>query len=207
MKNFKKIKYIILAILFLSWIIFLISAFFLWINLENFFQNLNLNKNEKTILILLFFTFRTYFLIPSTILILLAWYILQDFYLTLTISTIWVSIWIIQAYFIGKFLWEDIKNKKIIDYQKKIKENWFKFIFLFSLIPIFPLDLVYYAAASSNYDIRKYFLAGILWELPLIIIYSYLWKEAERYTHLIIWTFILIFLLFLIVKFAKNKKI
>jgi len=31
-----------------------------------------------------------------------------------------------------------------------------------SLVPIIPVDLVYYAAALSKYNIKKFFLAGIL---------------------------------------------
>jgi hypothetical protein len=35
-------------------------------------------------------------------------------------------------------------------------------IFFGSLIPVLPVDLIYYAAALSKYDIRKFFLAGIM---------------------------------------------
>jgi hypothetical protein len=29
-------------------------------------------------------------------------------------------------------------------------------------VPIIPVDLIYYAAALSKYDVKKFFLAGIL---------------------------------------------
>ena len=88
---------------------------------------------------------------------------------------------------------------------EKIKENWFKVIFFGSLIPVLPVDLIYYAAALSKYDIKKFFLAWILWETPLIILYCYMWAEAEKYFAYIVWIFTILWTLYVFYILYKHK--
>lgn len=208
MKKNTTLKIIILF--FIIWIFLLIYSYFSGFKIENFFDKNNYSLELKIFIIFLLYFFRNYLLVPSTFLILLTGYLLQNFYLSFFVSLIWVWIWIIQTYFVGKTIWEEFwKNKRfkrIKIYQEKFKKNWFKFIFFSTLVPILPVDIIYYAAASTNYDFKKFFLAGILWELPLIILYSYLWKDAEKYSNLIILSFIILWLLYLIYLFFENKK-
>lgn len=205
----KNFSIILIIFLFIIWISFWFYSYLNWIDLKHFFYWDNFSLETKIFFLSLLYIFRNYLLIPSTILILLTWFVLKDFYLTLAISTIWVGIWILQTYFVWKTfsenLWDSEKFKIIKNYKEKIKENGFQVIFFASLIPIIPVDLVYYAAALSKYDIKKFFLAGILWELPLIILYSYLWKNAEKYIFFIWWFFLILGIIYFSYKFFKKE--
>ena len=193
----RKITLWIIIWLFSIWIIFVLISYFYWIDLKELFVKWNISIEEKVWLIALLYIFRNYLLIPSTVLILITWFILQNFILTLVISTIWVWVWILQTYFVWSNLsWE----------LEKIKQNWFKVIFFASLVPIIPVDLVYYAAALSKYNIKKFFLAGILWEFPLIVLYSYLWKEADKYTKYIIIFFVTLWIFYFSYLYLKEKR-
>lgn len=206
----KNLSVFLIIWLFIIWIWFWIYAYLSGIDLKDFFSWNKFSLETKIFFLSLLYIFRNYLLIPSTILILLTWFILRDFWLTLAISTIWVGIWILQTYFVWKTFSKNLENSKkfqvIENYRKKIKENWFQVIFFASLIPIIPVDLVYYAAALSKYDIKKFFLAGILWELPLIILYSYLWKNAEKYIFFIWWFFIILGIFYFSYKFFRREK-
>ena len=199
----------IIIILFVIGIVTSLTMYVSWFKFEDFLEEHNFWMWVKISFLLLFFTFRNYFFIPSTIVILLAWFILQDFWPTLIVSEIWVWIWLLQTYFVGKtFEWhfENTNKFRVIkSYMKKIKENWFKVIFFGSLIPVLPVDLIYYAAALSKYDIRKFFLAGIMWETPLIILYCYMWAEAEKYFAYIIWIFTILWTLYAFYLLYKHK--
>lgn len=201
---------ILIIFLFIIWISWAIYAYFSGFDLKIFFENSSYGIYTKIWIMSLLYIFRNYLFIPSTLLILLTWFILQDFVITLIISTIWVWIGILQTYFVWVTLADEIKKNKhyevIKSYQEKIKKNWFKVIFFASLVPIIPVDLVYYAAATTKYDIRKFFLAGLLWEFPLIVLYSWLWKEAEKYIFQIIWVFVILWILYFWYLFWKKKK-
>ncbi len=206
----RKIILWIIIWLFSIWIIFVLISYFYWIDLKEFFARRSISIEGKVCLIALLYIFRNYLLIPSTVLILLTWFILQNFILTLVVSTIWVWVWILQTYFVWSNLSWELENKKysktIKSYQEKIKQNWFKVIFFASLVPIIPVDLVYYAAALSKYNIKKFFLAGILWEFPLIVLYSYLWKEADKYTKYIIIFFVTLWIFYFSYLYRKEKR-
>jgi len=204
----------IIVLLFILWICSSLLLYISWFNFELFFQNLNLNVYYKIIIILLIYTFRNYLIIPSTVVILFSWFLFQNFFLWLIINIIWVSIWILQTYFVGYILWDNfIENRlfdKISKYKDKIKENWFKVIFIWAFFPIITVDVFYYSAWLIKYNILKCFIAWLLWELPLIILYSYLWKEASKYSQYIwsiaVWILILFFLYYYIKKTIKTEK-
>ena len=207
-KKKKRLLSYIIAFLFILWIFTSLFLYFSWFNFELFFQNLNLNIYYKILIILLIYTFRNYLLIPSTAVILFSWFLFQNFLLGLVVNLIWVSIWIIQTYFVGYILRDNFNNNylfdKITKYKDKIKENWFKVIFIWAFFPIITVDIIYYSAWLIKYNITKCFIAWLLWQLPLIILYSYLWKEASRYSQYIwniaIWILLMIFLYYYIKK-------
>ncbi|RAL57784.1 hypothetical protein BLD25_00295 [Candidatus Gracilibacteria bacterium GN02-872] len=206
----RKITLGIIIGLFSIGIIFVLISYFYGIDLKELFVKGNISIEEKVGLIALLYIFRNYLLIPSTVLILITGFILQNFILTLVVSTIGVGVGILQTYFVGSNLSGELENKKysktIKSYQEKIKQNGFKVIFFASLVPIIPVDLVYYAAALSKYDVKKFFLAGILGEFPLIVLYSYLGKEADKYTKYIIIFFVTLGIFYFSYLYRKEKR-
>lgn len=214
-KNRKRLLSYIIFFLFILWICSSLFLCFSWFNFELFFQNLNLNIYYKIVIILLFYTFRNYLLIPSTAVILFSWFLFQNFLLGLIVNLIWVSIWIFQTYFVGYILRDNFNNNRLFDkitkYKHKIKENWFKVIFIWAFFPIVTVDIIYYSAWLIKYNITKCFIAWLLWQFPLIILYSYLWKEASRYSQYIwniaVWILLIIFLYYYIKRSIKRKKL
>lgn len=212
-KKNKKIFTFIVIFLFFIWITSSLYLYFSWFNFETYFWKLELNIYYKILIILFIYIFRNYLFIPSTVIILFAWFFLQNFLLTCIISIIWVSIGVLQAYFVGYIFWEDLKEKKsfqlITQYNQKIQNDGFKVIFLWAFFPIIPVDILYYSAWLVKYSLIKSYLAGILWEMPLIILYSYLWKEALKYSDyfLYIWGALWIwYIIYLLIKKLFYKK-
>lgn len=207
-KTIKHILKILIILFFVLWIFTSVYLYFLWFDFELFFQNLHLNIYSKIIIILIIFAFRNYFLIPSTVVILLSWFFLQNFLLWFIVNTIWVGIWILQTYLVWYVLWEDLnKNKlfnKILKYKNKIKENWFQVIFIWAFFPIITVDVFYYTAWIIRYNVIKCLIAWLLWELPLILLYSYLWKEASRYKDYFIYIAILLIILYIFYYYIKK---
>ncbi len=199
---------IIIALLFIFWITSSIFLYFSWFNFELFFQNLNLNIYYKIIIILLIYTFRNYLLVPSTVIILFSWFFLQNFLLSLIVNIIWVGIGILQTYFVGYIFWEDLhKNKlfnKVSKYKDKIQNNWFKVIFLWAFFPVITVDVFYYTAWIIKYSVTKCFLAWLLWEMPLIILYSYLWKEASKYSDYFLYIAIILIIAYILYYYIKK---
>ncbi|MGE4443611.1 MAG: VTT domain-containing protein [Candidatus Altimarinota bacterium] len=190
-KNHKKVFTFIIIFLFILGISSSLYLYFSGYKLEDLFHEKTLSLNIKIIIILILYFFRNYLFIPSTFAILFAGYFLQDFWITLIISIIGVSIGIFQTYFVGYVFGEDLKENKnfqlISKYNEKIKQNGFKVIFGGSLVPIIPVDILYYSAGLIKYNVVKAYLAGILGELPLIILYVYLGKEAYKYSDYILY--------------------
>lgn len=209
-KKNKKIISNIIILVFIIWIITSTYLYFNWYNLEKLFNN-NLNIATKLLIILLLYFFRNYLLIPSTVIILFTGYFLENFWIALIISTIWVSIWIFQTYFVWYMFSENFSEKKdfklISKYSKKIKENWFKVIFTSAFFPIIPLDIIYYSAWYIKYNLTKAYLAWITWEFLLIFLYTYLWDKAVIYKKYLIYIFIiLILILWIYYIYKKTKK-
>jgi len=205
----KKILLIIIISLFTISIITTSYLYLNWYKLETLFDN-NLSLTNKIIIIFLLYFFRNYLLIPSTVLILFAWYFLENFLIALIISTIWVSIWILQTYFVWYIFNESLKTKKdfkiISKHSKEIKDNWFKVIFTSAFFPIIPLDIIYYSAWFIKYNIIKAYIAWITWEFLLIFLYTYLWDKAVIYKRYLIYIFIILIFLFLIYYIFKKIK-
>lgn len=208
-KNIKNIIIVIIILLFLTWIWITTYLYFSSFSFEKYFENITLTLNQKIIIVIIVYLFRNYLLLPSTVIILFAWYLLQNFTLTLVLSILWVSFWIFQSYFIWKVFSKDsLEQKKdkwlILKYNDKIQKDWFKVIFVWSLFPIIPVDLLYLSAWYVKYSAIKTFLAWILWELPLIILYSYLWKESSKYEEYFTIVWLIIFILFLLYLYLKR---
>lgn len=213
----KKILPYIIIIIFILWLSSSIYLYFSWFNIEEFFLNNQYWIEYKILFLVILYILRNYLFLPSTIVILTTWLILQDFWLTLIISLVWVWTWIIQTYFVWYIFWESLKDKKefkaVKKYRKKIEENWFKVLFLWSLFPVVPVDILYYSAWFVKYNFFKFFIAGFFGELPLIILYCYLWIQAKKYIdylwYIIVWVFVG-FLIYLFIKkqfFNKKKEI
>lgn len=198
---------ILLFIIGISWSIYLYIIDF---DFENYFSYSPISIEWKIVIILLLYIFRNYLFIPSTLAILFTGFFLQDFWLTLYVSTIGVGIGILQVYLVGYIFWDSLKKYKhfqvISKYNSKIEKNGFKVIFFWTLIPMIPVDLIYYSAWFIKYKVWKVFLAGLLWEIPLIIIYSYLWKEAQKYDHYFPYIAIGVIIAFLFYFLIHKKK-
>lgn len=208
-KNIKNIIIIIIILLFLIWIWITTYLYFSSFSFEKYLENITLTLNQKIIIVIIVYLFRNYLLLPSTVIILFAWYLLKNFTLTLILSILGVSFWILQSYFIWKVFSKDsLEQKKdkwlILKYNDKIQKDWFKVIFIWSLFPIIPVDLLYLSAWYIKYSLIKTFFAWILWELPLIILYSYLWKESSKYEEYFAIVWIIIFILFLLYLYLKR---
>lgn len=211
----KKILPYIIIIIFILWLSSSIYLYFSWFNIEEFFLNNQYWIEYKILFLVILYILRNYLFLPSTIVILTTWLILQDFWLTLIVSLVWVWTWIIQTYFVWYIFWESLKDKKefkaVKKYRKKIEENWFKVLFLWSLFPVVPVDILYYSAWFVKYNFFKFFIAWFFGELPLIVLYCYLWIQAKKYIdylwYIIVWVFVW-FLIYLFIKkqFFNNKK-
>jgi len=76
-----------------------------------------------------------------------------------------------------------------------------------------PTDIICYTAWFSQYNFKKFLLAGFLWELTLVLLYSYLGKEANLYIeklnhiliYLILWL-IFIYIINMVIKKLKKLK-
>lgn len=205
---------VIIFVLFALWISVSSYLYFSGFDFEVFFQQINLNISYKVILILMFYLFRNYLLIPSTVVILFSWYYLQHFWLSLLIALIGVTFGFLQTYFVWYTFSESLaKSKKfhlISQYNEKIQKQWYKVIFLWALFPVMSVDALYYSAWLIKYNILKAYLAWIIWELPLIILYVYLWKQAQNYTHYFFYIFLFLvlgYLVYFLWKQRNRKKI
>lgn len=212
-KTSKKIFTLLITILFLIGMSTSAYLYFSGFDFESYFSALKLSMLDKILIVIFLFTFRNYLFIPSTVMILFAGFFLQDFWITLLLSTIWVAIGIMQAYFVWYVFWEDLKEKKsfhlISKYNDKIQNDGFKVIFLGALLPVIPVDIFYYSAGFVRYSIIKALIAGLIWELPLIILYVYLWKQAHQYTDYlgyIALAIIIIYVVYLAIKKIFFKK-
>ncbi|MBW7954745.1 TVP38/TMEM64 family protein [Candidatus Gracilibacteria bacterium] len=208
-KNIKNIIIVIIILLFLTGIGITTYLYFSSFSFEKYFENITLTLNQKIIIVIIVYLFRNYLLLPSTVIILFAGYLLQNFTLTLVLSILGVSFGIFQSYFIGKVFSKDsLEQKKdkglILKYNDKIQKDGFKVIFVGSLFPIIPVDLLYLSAGYVKYSAIKTFLAGILGELPLIILYSYLGKESSKYEEYFTIVGLIIFILFLLYLYLKR---
>lgn len=207
----KKILTIILALLFIIWIILSIFLYTIWFRIENL---INLIWNNIIVIFLfslLIFSVRIFLFIPSTLIIIWLWVLTNNFLLTFILSTIWIFIWLLQTYYIWSLLEDDLEwgkiIKKIKPHLEKINKNWFIYVFIWCLTPVLPTDLICYSAWFAKYKLSKFLLAWMLWEIPLILIYSYLGLRAELFMKNINYIFILlIFIIIIYLLFKKYKK-
>lgn len=154
---------------------------------KTFLASLHISIYQKIGIILAFYTFRNYLFVPSTVIIILSGVILQNFTLTAVVSIIGVGIGIAETYAIGYLFREDVaethtKLPIINKYKKQIQENGVKIVFFSCMFPLTPVDLLYYAAGFVRYRFVPFFIAAIMGEMWLILLYAYLGVEAEKYT-------------------------
>ena len=176
---------LIILFLFVSGIMTSIYLYSTGFHLENFLTTLDIGLYEKIGIILLLYIFRNYLFIPSTLIIIVSGIILENFWLTAIVSMIGVTIWLIQTYAIGYLFREDLKRKKsfaiITKHQEEIAKNGTKAIFFWAMFPSLPTDLICYAAGFIEFNFFKFLFAAVAWELPIILLYSFLWVQAEIY--------------------------
>lgn len=201
-KTKKKFFTILISILFLVWISTSAYLYLSWFQFEAYFSSLQLSLWDKIWILMGLYTFRNYLFIPSTVLILFSGFFLQDFLITAIVSILWVSIGVLQAYFVGYVFGEDLKTKKsfalISKYNDKIENDGFKVIFAGAFFPVIPVDIFYYSAGFVKYNVIKAFFAWVLGEMPLILLYSYLGKKAHQYTEYLGYVAIALFILYLL---------
>jgi uncharacterized membrane protein YdjX (TVP38/TMEM64 family) len=209
MKINKKFLILFLALFFISWIIISLYLYNIWFKIDDLINYIWNNILVVCLVFIFIFSIRIFLFVPSTLIIIWLWLLIDNVLLTFIISSIWIFIWLIQTYFIGYLLEENLEWWKIIKKIKphllKIKEKWFLYIFLWCLAPILPTDLICYSAWFTRYKLSKFLLAWMLWEIPLILLYSYLWWKADIFLQKI--NYILIWLLFWIIIYFVLKKI
>lgn len=213
MKINKKILTIIFWLLFITWIITSIYLYLNWVKIDDILSFVWDNIYLIVWFSLLVFSLRIFLFIPSTLIIIWLWVLTQDFLLTFVVSFLWIFIGLLETYFIWYLVEEDLDwsnlIKKVKPHIEKIRENGFVYVFLWCFTPILPTDIICYSAWFVRYNLWKFLLAWMLWELPLILIYSYLWWEADKIIR--DYSFVFVILLFIIVlyfiySFMKNKK-
>lgn len=204
----KKLEYLII-LLFIFWILSIIYLYYIWFDFRNL-VNFNLNIYYKIGIIILLYCFRNYLFLPSTVIIIISWMIFNNYLLTFLIGFIWVSIGLIQTYFIWYIFRENLSkngiSKKIEKYNAEIRDKWAKIIFAWAMFPSLPTDIICYSAWFIEYNFFKFYLAAILGELPLIFIYSYLGNEAEKYMHYFVYFIIFFLIILLSYYYFKRKK-
>jgi uncharacterized membrane protein YdjX (TVP38/TMEM64 family) len=209
MKVNKKLLTIILLTLFISWIMFSLYLYSIWFKVEDLVKYTESNMIIIILWELFIFSIRIFLFLPISILIITLWTIIDNILLTFLISIIWVFIWIIQTYYIWYLINKDLEWNKLIGkiekHIKKLKKNWFYYIFFWSLFPMVPVDLIYYAAWFEKYNIYKFIFASFLWSIPIVFIYSYLWDNASLLIQKI--TYIIVILLIIILIYLIFKKI
>lgn len=212
-KTSKKFFTLLISFLFLLWISTTAYLYFSGFDFEAYFSQLHVSFFDKILIVFFLFVFRNYLFVPSTVMILFAGFFLENFIITLVLSIVGVAIWVMQAYFVWYVFGEDLKEKKsfqmISKYNHKIQHDGFKVIFFGALFPVIPVDIFYYSAGFVRYNPIKALIAGLLWEMPLIILYAYLWKQAHQYTDYlgyIALALIVVYVLYLAIKKIFFKK-
>lgn len=193
---------IVIVSLFVVGIITSIYLYATGFDLTLFFTSLHVGLYGKIGILFFLYTFRNYLFIPSTGIIILSGFVLQDFLLTAIVSIIGVGIGIAETYAIGYLFREDMtgdskKLHMVNKYKKQIQENGVKIVFFSCMFPLTPVDFVYYAAGFVKYRFLPFFTAAIMGEMWLILLYAYLGIEAQKYT-----TFAVYFALFFAVLFV-----
>ncbi len=154
------------------------------------------------------FIIRIFIFLPSTVIILAFWMLTQDIWLTFIVSMIGVVIGLVQTYYIGYLLNNGVGSdsqilQKVQLQIKKIKKWGFTYILVGCFFPVFPTDVICYAAGFIRFDFKKYLWAATLWETILVLGYSFLWKNVEQYfiplsITWIIWIWIYLLYLYII---------
>jgi len=206
----KKILTSLIILLFVIWIFFAIYFSLKGYKIEDIKNFLPQNLYIVSLIFLLIFSVRIFVFIPSTMIIIALGLLTNNFWLTFSLSLVWIAIWLTQTYYIWYLLEEDLENtkfvKKITPQTDKIKKDWFKYIFIWCMTPFFPTDLICYASGFIKYNYKKFLLAWMLWELPLIFMYSFLWIKIEEYIEIISYIFLLILIFYGIYLYLKSTK-
>ena len=212
-KKYRIIIAICIGLLFIAWIVVSAYLYSIWFSFKEYFSTIHIPIYYTIWIMLLFFVFRNYLFIPSTAIIIISWIIFKDFTITAIVSMIWVSLWLIETYFIGYFFREIVAKKKIFKliqhHSDKIEQEWAKVIFLWAISPSLPTDAFCYAAWLMKYNFIKFYIAATLWELPLVLLYSYLGIEAQKYSIYFIYFMIVSFValgIYYYIKYRKNRK-
>jgi len=210
-KNTKKILSFLIILLFIIWLFFSIYFFYYkGFSFEKIVSFLPKNLYIISAIFLLIFSLRIFIFIPSTIIIISLGLISENFLLTFIISLIWVAIWLTQTYYIWYLLEEDLDNNKTIKKIKpqieKVKKDWFKYILVWCFAPFFPTDLICYASGFIKYNYKKFLLAWILGELPLVFLYSFIWINAKKYIEPISYIFLILLIVYIFYKIFFRKK-
>ena len=124
---------LIILFLFVSGIITSVYLYLNGFHLQSFLLSLDIGLYEKIAIILLLYIFRNYLLLPSTLIIIITGIILENFWLTVIVSMIGVTIGLVQTYAIGYLFRDDLKQKKsfaiITKHHEEITKNGSKAIF------------------------------------------------------------------------------
>ncbi len=209
MKINKKLLTIILGTLFILWIMFSLYLKNIWFKIEDLAEYTRDNTFIVILWSLFIFSIRLFLFLPISILIISLWTIIDNVLLLFLVSIIWVFIGALQTYYIWFLINNDLEwnklIKKIEHHIAKIKDKWFIYIFFWSMLPLVPIDLVYYAAWFERYNIKKFIIASVLWSVPIVFLYSYLWEKSNLLMENI--KYIVFILLILLIMYYIFKKI
>lgn len=207
-RKVRKLLSIIVWLLFVFWISLSIYLYFIWFDIKTYLLTLKISREYLVLIILILFLVRPYLFIPWALITVASWFIFQNFYLTLSVSLIWVSLGFIQTYSIWYLFREDLKNfrfiKNLEKYNKEIKKKWWKAIFLASLFPAFPTDIMCYSAGFVRYNFFKYFIFSLFPQIFTLALYSYLWVQAEKYFNHFLYIILLFLAVWLFYKYFRK---
>lgn len=156
------------------------------------------------------YSIRIFIFLPSTVIIIALGVISKDVLFTFLVSFVGIAIWLTQTYLLGSLLSSSLewstKINRVREYSEKIKKRWFSYILIGCFFPVFPTDIICYSAWFIKYNFTKFLIAWMLWELVLILAYSYLWKSAEEYLLPLSIIGIIIMIMYVWFYFYKKKK-
>lgn len=83
--------------------------------------------------------------------------------------------------FYGSWLKEKLKNEKLLNLDKNIKENGFLIIFLLRLIPLVPFDIISYSAGFSSIRYKDFILATLFGIIPGVVVYANIGAQSLNF--------------------------
>lgn len=167
--------------LFLWWILFICFWCFYFLH-PDFFKKENLALffqdfwSYIIVVYLLVSIFRSFFLVPSTVLI-FAWALFLEPVTLFILVMTWIVASSSLVFFFSEYLDLDTEiqkkfgKKKVQDIEHKINKYGYFIVAWWSFFPFVPTDVICYIAGTTNMKYWKFLAWLLTWEIPLVILY------------------------------------